>query len=505
MYSIQVLVYSISFSPLHNIANLAVYVLKFPSVPQGEEMQESIGTEKCGFLIIGGGVTGLSLALELGRNNKDVTLVEADEELGGNVRSVNERGWHMELGPNTLMAKPALYQLLKSLDLTDKAIFPPSASRKRYVVKDGKPIALPGSLGSALKSPLIGLEGWRHILTEPFRKPASHEETLADFVQRRLGNNILNHFVDPFVSGVYAGAPDRLSAKAAFPRLYRLEQAHGSLLRGGIAQMRDGKKQRAQARDNGFPDDWRGKLVSFPEGLSTLTNRIREELEGFPNVRVVTGSKVEKIDQNNHLWRAVDQKEQVFTAQNLILTTPAGVSGSLMADTDTGLQSELESITYPPLAAVVLGYPEQAVKHPLDGFGMLIPSQEKRQTLGALFSSTLFPDRTPDGHVLFTCFIGGRRNPAVSDQSDQQLVSTVNTELSELLDISASPVFTKVARWTHAIPQYEIGHLARITKIDELARHYSGLHLMGNWRDGISVGDCIDNGQAMARKLLGQC
>ncbi|KPQ01578.1 protoporphyrinogen oxidase [Marinobacter sp. HL-58] len=468
-------------------------------------MRETTRTKECSFLIVGGGITGLSLALEVGRHNKNVTLVEADEQLGGNVRSVTEQGWHMELGPNTLMAKPALYQLLKSLNLADKAISPPSASRKRYVVKNGKPIALPGSLGSALKSPLIGIEGWKHILTEPFRKPATHEETLADFVQRRLGNNILSHFVDPFVSGVYAGDPGRLSAKAAFPRLYRLEQAHGSLLLGGLTQVREGKKQRNEERHNGFPDDWRGKLVSFPEGLSTLTDGIRDELESLPNVRIVTGSKVETIDRNDHGWRAVDHKGQVFTAQDLILTTPAGVSGSLMAGTDTRLKFELESISYPPLAAVVLGYPKQAVKHPLDGFGMLIPSQEKRQTLGALFSSTLFPERAPDGNVLFTCFIGGRRNTAVNEQSDQQLLSTVSTELSELLGISASPVFTKVARWVHAIPQYEIGHLDRVSKIDELVHSYSGLHLMGNWRDGISVGDCIDNGHAMARKLLGRC
>ncbi|MCA1773437.1 MAG: protoporphyrinogen oxidase, partial [Halomonas sp.] len=167
------------------------------------------------FLIIGGGITGLSLALELGRHNKSVTLVEADEQLGGNIRSVTEQGWHMELGPNTLMAKPSLYKLINSLNLTEKAIFPPEASRKRYVVKDGKLIALPDGLKSALKSPLIGFEGWRHLLTEPFRKPASHEETLGAFVRRRLGKNILSYFVDPFVSGVYAGAPEQLSAKAA--------------------------------------------------------------------------------------------------------------------------------------------------------------------------------------------------------------------------------------------------------------------------------------------------
>jgi oxygen-dependent protoporphyrinogen oxidase len=138
----------------------------------------------------------------------------------------------------------------------------------------------------------------------------------------------------------------------------------------------------------------------------------------------------------------------------------------------------------------------------LDGFGMLIPSQEKKQTLGALFSSTLFPNRTPEGHVLFTCFIGGRRNPMAVENSDQQLVNLVSEELREMLDIQARPVFTKVSRWANAIPQYDVGHLTRIAKIDDIAERYKGLHLMGNWRDGISVGDCIDSGFAMAHRLI---
>ncbi|MGM0823361.1 MAG: protoporphyrinogen oxidase [Pseudomonadota bacterium] len=458
--------------------------------------------EEPSFLIVGGGITGLSLALELGRQHKSVTLVEADEVLGGNIRTVNEQGWRMELGPNTLMSKPSLYQLIKSLDLTDNVVFPPSSSAKRYIVKDGKPIALPSSVKSALTSPLLGIEGWRHLLMEPFRKPASHEETLATFVQRRLGRNILGHFFDPFVSGVYAGDPEQLSAKAAFPRLYRLEQKHGSLLRGGIAQMFSSKEQRAKDREDGFPDEWRGKLLNFSKGLSTLIDGIRDELEKLANVHIVTGSKVENVFKKNNQWHVVDQTEQTFSSSDLILTTPAHVSGSLLKNVSPELQYELESIAYPPLAAVVLGYPATAVEHPLDGFGMLIPSKEKKQTLGALFSSTLFPHNAPDGHVLFTCFIGGRRSPNTVEQSDTQLVDIVTSELSQLLGIHACPVFTKVARWPKAIPQYEVGHFARIAIIDEGAKKFTGLHLLGNWRDGISVGDCIENGHLMARKLL---
>ncbi|MHA7809188.1 MAG: protoporphyrinogen oxidase [Marinobacter adhaerens] len=465
-------------------------------------MRGDTQTEQQSVLIVGGGITGLSLALALGRHKKNVTLVEADEQLGGNIRSVKEQGWHMELGPNTLMAKPSLYQLLRSLDLSDKVIFPPLASRKRYVVKDGVPVALPADLKSAVSSPLIGIEGWRHLITEPFRKVASSEETLAAFVHRRLGQNILDHFVDPFVSGVYAGSPEKLSAQAAFPRLHRLEQDNRSLFLGAISLMRNSRKQRIKDRESGFPDAWRGKIVSFPGGLSTLTEGIREALSRLDNVRVITGCRVEKVEQNDRMWRVVDQRGQARVAHQLVLATPAHVSGSLLEPVSPELRSELASIVYPSLAAVALGYPDESIKHPLDGFGMLIPSQEKKQTLGALFSSTLFPNRTPEGHVLFTCFIGGRRNPMAVENSDQQLVNLVSEELRVLLDIQARPVFTKVARWANAIPQYDVGHLTRIAKIDDIAERYKGLHLIGNWRDGISVGDCIDSGFAMAHRLI---
>ena len=187
---------------------------------------------------------------------------------------------------------------------------------------------------------------------------------------------------------------------------------------------------------------------------------------------------------------------------SLKLATPAHVSGSLLKPVSPEFRSELASIVYPSLAAVALGYPDESIKHPLAGFGMLIPSQEKKQALGALFSSTLFPKRTPEGHVLFTCFIGGRRNPMAVENSDHQLVNLVSEELREMLDIQARPVFARVARWANAIPQYDVRHLTRIAKIDDIAERYKGLHLMGNWRDGISVGDGIDSGFAMADRLM---
>ncbi|RZU98616.1 protoporphyrinogen oxidase [Spiribacter vilamensis] len=457
--------------------------------------------ENPGFLIIGGGVTGLALALELARQGRSVTLVEAAESPGGNVHSVTEDEWQMELGPNTLLCTLPLYRLIDSLGLVDEVIFPPTASKKRYVVNDGQPVALPSGVLSALTHPLLGFKAWGHLLSEPFRGSAAHEETLAAFVERRLGPRVLEHFVDPFVSGVYAGDPQRLSARAAMPRLHRLEQRHGSLLRGGITEMASARAQRRQARIDGFPDHWRGNLVSFPKGLATLTRAMANEFAHYPEARLVTGSEVKSIHRDESGWQAVDQHDRSFHGHEVVLTTPSSVSAKLLEDVDTDLQAALDEIVYPPLAAVALGYPRDAISHPLDGFGMLIPSRENRQTLGALFSSTLFPARAPEGHALLTCFIGGRRNPGVMAQPDNELISIISTELGEILGIQGTPVFSRVKRWSEAIPQYEVGHLERIEAIKARVARHRGLHLVGNWRDGISVGDCIDSGQAMARRL----
>ena len=455
------------------------------------------------FLVVGGGITGLSLSLTLARAGAAVTLVEADARLGGNIRSVKHDDWQLELGPNTLLAKPPLYHLINSLGLKDQVSFTPEASKKRYVVKNGEVIALPDGLKSALKNPLINGKDWCKLFCEPFRKPAKHEETLAAFIERRLGKNILDYFVDPFVSGVYAGDPEKLSAKAATARIHSLEQEYGSLLRGGLAQMRKNKKHAAAHPEQALPEDWRGKLVSFPDGIETLTQAMHHELANMANVRIFTQCAITATEKVGRHWYATDQHGNRYSCEHCILTTPAHVSAQILAQTDQDIQSALNAIVYPPIAAVVLGYPRKAVKHPLDGFGVLIPGKEHKQTLGALFSSTLFPNRAPKDHALFTCFIGGRKNPGISDQSDQALQDIVHQELAEILDIREQPVFSTIERWSRAIPQYELGHLERIAAIDSYSQKHPGLHLMGNWRDGISVVDCIDNGQKKATSLLG--
>lgn len=439
-------------------------------------------------IVIGGGITGLCAAWALSRTGKRVTLIEADSVTGGVMRTITENGWQVEAGPNTLLVKPALYHLMQELDLIQHAQLADRRSAKRYVVVDGRMQALPTSPLSALTNPLIhkALPG---ILREPWAPPpTAPDEDVASFVTRRLGAPVLRNFIDPFVSGIHGGDPARLSVHAAFPRLAALEDEHGSILRGAFAKMRN------RPVETPIPKEWRRVIVSFRDGLSALPARLTERLRA--TARIVTGTPINAITHNNDMWH-VSSGENHWSAPQLIMATPAHVSAQLLRKTHGVLAETLEQIVYAPISSVSLGFEPDSVTHPMDGFGLLIPRPEKRRTLGALFSSTLFPGRTPADHRLLTAFIGGRLDPDAIDLNDAELISAVMHDLGDVLGLQRNPVWHKVIRWPRGIPQYEIGHLDRIAKINDHAARLNGLTLIGNWRGGISMVDCIANGLAV--------
>lgn len=454
-------------------------------------------------LIVGGGATGLAAAWALAKRGQRVTLLERGPHVGGNIRSERDGEWQIEHGPNTVIMKPPLYALLEELELLAEAQPANATSRKRYVALDGRPQALPMGPLDALRSPLIGWRGWAGLLREPFVKPAdtgeadTNEESLASFVQRRLGPRILERMVDPFVSGVYAGDPSRLSVRAAMPRLAALESDHGSLLRGGLAHLRQRRRE-----PPGVPAEWRGKLVSFPRGLQRLAERLAERIAAQPTATIACEREVVGVRREGENWVAWAREGQEWRARHLILAVPALAAARLLAPLDAALAQPLETIDYPPVNAIALGFRESDIAHPLDGFGVLIPRSEGRRTLGALFASTLFPGRAPAGHKLINAFIGGQRDPAAAEGDDDTQVARVLADLSNLLGIRGEPVWRRVSRWPRAIPQYELGHLARIEALDAALERHPGLTLAGNWRGGIAVGDCLENGRLLGEALL---
>ncbi|MBN2855070.1 MAG: protoporphyrinogen oxidase [Halothiobacillaceae bacterium] len=448
-------------------------------------------------LIIGAGLTGLSAGYHLTKHGEQVIILEAATRVGGAVGSVIEAGWLRELGPNSLMQTEALAQLLSKLDLSAETIEANPIAKKRFVAKNGHSVALPANPLELLSSPLFSLGDLFHLAREPWIKPAKTEESIAQFVRRRLGQGFLDWAVDPFVSGVYAGDPNRLSARAAIPKIYAMEQENGSLIRAGIARMKAAKANPAP-----LTQPAKGKLLSFKKGLQTLTDALACAITTSGKGEIHTNSPCSGIIPNaDNSWTVHTELGDSFTCKNLILTVPAAVAARLLEPFDLALAEQLNPIEYPPIASVVMGFNRDQVAHPLDGFGLLIPSKEHKQTLGVLFSSTLFPDRTPLGKVMLTAFIGGRQKPQAAEGTEDEILGRVLRDLSPLLGIQGQPEFLRIQAWPRAIPQYELGYLTRIEAISTLAARWPNLHLAGNWRGGIAVGDCLINGQKLAEQL----
>ncbi|HEX9811443.1 MAG TPA: protoporphyrinogen oxidase [Burkholderiales bacterium] len=438
-------------------------------------------------LIVGGGITGLATAWFLRRRGIAATVLEGSGEPGGTVRTAIRAGFTVDTGPtSTLSRGGALEELIAGVELRDDVV---EADRRapRYIVKGDRLIPLPATLSDFLSTPLFTTRAKLRLLAEPFRRRAREEESIAQFTRRRIGPQFLDWAVDPFVSGVYAGDPERLSVRAAVPRLYALEARYGSLFVGALAGLFRGESGGAQPR---------GRLISFRRGMQTLPNAIARALG--PSLRLNT--TVGAIARSGAQWIARAPHAE-YRAANLILAVPAHRAAELLAPIDAAVARELSAIAYPPVASIALGFARKQIGHTLDGFGALLPRRLQRETLGVIFASTLFAGRAPPDRVLLTAFIGGSRNPSAGDLDEPELVQRVLSDLRQLLAIDGAPMFQNVTRWRHAIPQYELGHDARIDRIDDALTKHPGLHLRGNWRGGVSLADCVSSADGLARTV----
>ena len=436
-------------------------------------------------IVIGAGVSGLAAALALKKRGLDVIVLEAEPRVGGVVRTYRQDGFLCEAGPNTLMlSKGEVADFLAETGLLASALDAAPLAKKRFVVQNGKLVALPGSPLSFIASSVLPWKAKAWILREPFVPPGKeNDETLADFVRRRLGEDFLRELVGPFVSGVYAGDPERLVTRHALPKLFHLEQTHGSLIRGAI------RLRRGEAGP-------RGRLISWPGGLSELGSNLADCLEG--RLRLSTSvSEIKKRDRSFVLRSGNEE----FQADKVILAVDAASAARLIAPMFPDV-SPLESIPYASMSVVHLGFSRAMIGHPLDGFGALISRARGIRTLGALFSSTLFPGRAPDGHALLTVFIGGRLDPEAISLDDKALIQTALNDLGPLLQISGAPVFHKIVRWPQAIPQYEKDHSLILKTCEAVETALPGLRLIGNYRRGIAMENCLANGIAAGNAPL---
>lgn len=434
--------------------------------------------------IIGAGISGLAAAWQLRRQGADCIVLEKTQRVGGAIKSERIDGFLAEAGPNSLqISNPEVAAFLSSIPgLQDQQITANTAANKRFLVRDGRVHPVPMGPLQALTTPLWSLSAKLRVLKEPFipRRKDTSEESVADFVCRRLGSELYRYAINPLVGGIYAGKPEALSLRYGFPKLYALEAQHGGLIRGTLAKMRASKKP-GQPR-------FKKSIISFKDGLESMPQYLSKAL----GASVQTGVRIEGIKRNDTDW-TVDWNGKSERYDRVILTTPAYALSELPLPQD--LQealAPLAAIEYPPVSVLSLGFSRSAVDHLLDGFGVLVPECEQRSILGALFPSSFFEGRAPDGSILLTVFVGGDRQPHLSSNDASLLEQRVMPDLTELLGIKEAPVMRHLAHWPRAIPQYKIGYGHYLKTITDAETRYPGFEIMSNYRNGISLSYCLE-------------
>jgi len=447
-------------------------------------------------VVIGAGISGLSAAHGLAKRSRTCAILDAGTQAGGVIGTRRRDGFVYELGPNsTLDTTPLINALLKELGIANERVDASAVAATRYIVRGGKLVALPGGPGAFFTTPAFTLKAKLRLFGEPFiaRTPAGVDESIAAFVRRRLGTEFLDYAIDPFVAGIYAGDPERISVGAAFPKLLALEQAHGSLIRGQIVGARARRKNKEVAKNVAGSFSFRG-------GMQTLTDALANAL---PPIEYDTS--VQRVARDGDGTFTVEGMRNgmpvALRARSVVLAAPAYTAAAMIEGMAPDAAAALASIEYAPIAIVATAYRRSDVAHSLQGFGYLVPKREQRSILGCLFSSSMFDGRAPEGSILLTTFAGGRRNPEVATASDADITASVRAELAACLGASGAPLWQEVVRWPRAIPQYDIGHLTRLRRIEAAENAVPGLFFCANYRGGVAVGDRIKCGHAMAEQV----
>ncbi len=449
--------------------------------------------------VIGAGISGLSTAFFLKQAGLDVVVFERQPRVGGVI--VTERGsdYIFEYGPNsTLATSDKLASLMQDVGLQEEMVVANPDAANRFILRDHRLRRVPLKPNELLFSDLLSRRGRLRVIGELLVPPKrqADAESVAEFVQRRLGREFLDYVINPFVAGVYAGNPAELNMKAAFRKVFELERRHGGLIRGAIAKMREKRRGGATA------DKSRAAMFSYRRGMETLPERLAAHLKDnvFPLMEVV---RIQPKEQQFELNCRYDG-HHYFTVQarRVVVACPAYTAAGLIADFAPEARRALESIPYAPIAIVFSLYNRSDVRHPLNGFGFLVPEKERRQILGCIWNSSLFPGRAPENAVALTTFIGGMRQPELLQKSDDGLLQLAHRELKAILGLQGPPVMQNIRRWSRAIPQYVHGHPERVDTLRRLERRLPGLYFTGNYLEGISVADCVDQGWQTAQRIV---
>lgn len=434
-------------------------------------------------VVIGGGISGLACALRLQHLGASVTLLEASSRPGGLIGTEERQGFLFESGPQSFQGTEALLGLIRDLGI-ESELCKADPRVPRFVLRQGQLRKIPMAPQKILTSSLLGMGSRWRIVSEGLRRTTTptEEESVAQFVRRKFGHEILEYLVSPFVSGVYAGDPEKLSLSAAFPTLEEWERQYGSVLRGAV------KSRPAKGARQGLPP-----LCSFLRGMGALTDAMFAKL----GADAKSGAHVDAVtqaDQGFQIQVTQDGRSERMNARALVLATPAYVGSHIAASLSANAAQTLSGIAYAPVVVVAAGYHNHQSAAALNGFGVLIPRSEKYRTLGIVWNSSLFPNRAPQGQFAITSILGGATDSAIIEKSDQEITAIAEHEHSRILKIEGSPVISTIWKHPRALPQYNLGHAHAVREIREAERAVPGLYFAGNYLEGPSIGKCVEQG-----------
>ncbi len=435
-------------------------------------------------IVIGGGISGLACAYRLQRSGVRVLLLEESARAGGVIDSVRQDGFLFELGPQSFLSTDTLLELIESLGLASE-LLRADPKAPRFVLAGGELHAAPMAPPSLLTTSLLSARTRFRLLTEPFRKtrPPESDESMADFVRRKFGADLLDNLAGPFVSGVYAGDPEKLSLRSSFPSIHQWEKDFGSVLRGAMRSRPPKRKPRAG-------------LCSFREGNATLVRAIGDSLgEALRCHSCVEAIRRCKANGPGRFEIEVSSgsRAEVLTPGAVILAVPTNVAARLLANESPALADAYARIEYAPVAVVAAGYRREQLGSSADGFGFLVARGENRRVLGTVWNSSLFPGRAPEGMVALTSFAGGATDPELCGKSEHQIAEIVHGEVGEIMKISGAAVTSRVKIYPRAIPQYNLGHGEIIASLRKHSEAIPGLFLTGNYLEGPAIGSCVEH------------
>ena len=445
-------------------------------------------------VVIGAGISGLSCAYALQKARQNVLLLEAGPRPGGVIQSVEENGYLCELGPQSFSSTPALYALCEELGLAQQLVEAPRGA-PRFVLIDGQFIPVPMSPPAFLGSRLLGWKTKWAILTEVLRTthPPEIDESIAAFTRRKFSGQLLDRVVGPFVSGIYAGDAEKISLRAAFPRVHEAEERSGSVVRGMFRASQGAALTANQPRR-------RPSLLSLRKGNEALVHALAEKLG--PVLRC--NRAVVEIRRRG-LGFAVTGKSNTgaeeFYCARIVLAAPTGATAEMLRNIAPAAGMSLGQVTYAPVAVLSLGYRVDQIRRSLDGFGFLVPRSAGLRTLGLVWNSSLFPGRAPQGHVLLTGFVGGATDETTARLSEDELAVLLHREITPLLGIAGAPQMSRVTRYEGAIPQYNLGHTELLRSAEQAISVVPGLFVAGNYWNGPAIGACVEHALAVAEQV----